>query len=258
MLHDELRALANPERAESSARFFKTGTGDYGAGDEFLGVSVPQLRALARTYWRLPFGDVAKLLASSVHEERLLAALILVQHYERDPDNQGRIYDFYVEHFAGINNWDIVDSSAPQIIGAHLATRQRRALYTWARSKNLWERRIAIVSTLAFIREDQYADTLAIAELLLADEEDLIHKAAGWMLREVGKRSKTALVRFLQANAHRMPRTMLRYAIEKFPEKERKAWLAASKQAAKVGGRVATRSVPPPSTTKLPKYTRTR
>jgi 3-methyladenine DNA glycosylase AlkD len=247
----DLRAHADSERAAKSARYFKSGKGEYGEGDLFLGLTVPHVRAIAKKYWQLPYGDVAKLLASRVHEERFCALEILVFKFTKDPEERARVYTFYCEHLGGVNNWDLVDTSAPYIVGAWLFDKQRKQLYTWARSKNLWERRIAIVSTQTFIRRDQYADTLAIAELLLTDEEDLLHKATGWMLREVGNRNKTALVRFLQANAHHMPRTMLRYAIEKLPEKERKAWLSASKEAAKVGGRIAVRDVPRPSRVKV-------
>jgi 3-methyladenine DNA glycosylase AlkD len=247
----DLRAHANHEKAEQSARYFKTGEGEYGEGDAFIGLTVPQVRAVAKKYWQLPYGDLAALMTSKVHEFRLCALEILVFKFEKDADERARVYAFYCEHLAHVNNWDLVDASAPYIVGAWLLDKQRKQLYTWARSKTVWERRIAIVATHAFIVREQYADTFAICELLLADEHDLMHKACGWMLREVGKRNKTALVRFLHQHAHHMPRTTLRYAIEHFGERERKAWLSASKAAAKVGGRVAAREVPPPSLVKV-------
>jgi 3-methyladenine DNA glycosylase AlkD len=247
----DLRAHADPLKAEHSAQYFKTGPGEYGEGDVFIGLTVPQTRSVAKNYWQLPYGDVERLLASDVHEYRLCALEILRIRFEKDPEERARIYAFYREHLLRINNWDLVDCAARDIVGAYLSDKPRAPLYTLARSKRMWDRRIAIVATHAFILRDQYADTFALCELLLADEHDLMHKACGWMLREVGNRNKTALVRFLTQNAHRLPRTTLRYAIERFTEKERKAWLAASKEAAKRGGRIAARDVPAPSRVKI-------
>ena len=223
----ELKALGSPARAKASAWFFKTGAGQYGHGDVFVGVTVPEQRALAKRYAVLPPAELSKLLGSKLHECRLTALLILVRQYERGDDAaRERIARFYLAQRKAVNNWDLVDSSAPYVRGRHLLSRDRAVLHKLARSRDLWERRIAIVATLAFIREGDFADTLAIAELLLDDRQDLIHKAAGWMLREVGKRGPDAFERFLAEHAARMPRTMLRYAIEKFPEEKRKRYMA--------------------------------
>jgi 3-methyladenine DNA glycosylase AlkD len=223
----ELEALGSPAKAKASAWFFKTGAGQYGHGDVFVGVTVPEQRRLAKRYAGLPLAELRALLASKLHECRLTALFILVRHYERgDEAARERIARFYLANRKAVNNWDLVDSSAPYILGRHLLARDRAILLRLARSRDLWETRIAIVATLAFIREGDFADTLAIAERLLGDPHDLIHKAVGWMLREVGKRGPDALERFLAKHAARMPRTMLRYAIEKFPEKKRKAHMA--------------------------------
>jgi 3-methyladenine DNA glycosylase AlkD len=217
-LRRELRALGTPERAAVSAGYFKTGPGQYGEGDRFIGITIPQLRQLVREHAALPLRDVVKLLASSWHEERLAGVLILVRRYEKgDEDERQAIYDLYLQNTSRINNWDLVDASAPHIVGAHLRDRDRAPLYELARSASLWERRIAIIATQHFIRRGDFRDALAIAKLLLRDEHDLIHKAAGWMLREIGDRDRAAEEQFLEAHAARMPRTMLRYAIEKFP-----------------------------------------
>jgi len=223
----ELNALGSPAKAKASAWFFKTAAGQYGHGDVFVGVTVPELRRLAKIYAALAPAELSKLLGSKLHECRLTALLILVRQYERgDEAARERIARFYLARRKAVNNWDLVDSSAPYILGRHLLTRDRAILSSLARSRDLWERRIAIVATLAFIREGDFADTLAIAERLLDDPHDLIHKATGWMLREVGKKDQAALERFLAAHAARMPRTMLRYAIERFPERKRKAYMA--------------------------------
>lgn len=225
-LRAELKALADPVRAAGVASFFKSKPGQYGEGDRFLGITVPAQRSVARKYPDLSFGDLETLLSSPMHEERLTALLILTRQYERGASAQKKAcFDFYLAHRAGVNNWDLVDTSAPQIIGAQLLDRDRKLLRRLAASANVWERRIAIVSTYAFIRAGELADTFAISELLLDDEHDLIHKAVGWMLREVGKRvSEDELRRFLKKNAARMPRTALRYAIEHFSDAERKAF----------------------------------
>jgi 3-methyladenine DNA glycosylase AlkD len=221
-----LREHADPEDARNLQRFFKTGPGEYGEGDVFIGVRVPALRRLAKEFRALPTGDAAELLRSPVHEERLLALLILVGAYAKGDDMlRGRIFDFYLANTRFINNWDLVDSSAADIIGAHLLDADRCLLDRLARSELLWERRIAIIATFFFIRRGEFADTLRIAALLLHDRHDLIHKAVGWMLREVGKRDQEAEEAFLREHCRAMPRTMLRYATERFPEPLRQAYL---------------------------------
>ncbi|OIO30517.1 DNA alkylation repair protein [Candidatus Nomurabacteria bacterium CG1_02_43_90] len=232
-IKNDLRLVARKGQGETLARFFKTGKGQYGEGDLFLGVRVPQSRIIVKKYRMLSFGEIEKLLNSRFHEERLVAILILVGQYQQgDKEVRAKIFMFYQEHLARINNWDLVDVSAPHIVGTHLfsAPKKMRAsfLSSLAHSQNLWERRIAIVSTLSFIRQGDFISTLTIAKLLVNDPEDLIHKATGWMLREVGKREVATLEYFLQEeNRYRtMPRTMLRYAIEHFPEAKRKKYLS--------------------------------
>ena len=223
-LRKELDALTNQEKAVFLQRFFKTGKGEYGEGDQFLGLTVPESRKIAVKYKDLPFFETGKLLVSKIHEYRLIALLILVNNFKTgDETGQKEIYKFYLDHTKYINNWDLVDLSADKIVGAYLLHRPRKILYTLARSQNLWERRIAMISTYQFIKEKkEYKDTFQIAEILLLDKHDLIQKAVGWMLREVGKRaSKEALVKFLSKNYKQMPRTMLRYSIEHFPQKQR-------------------------------------
>jgi 3-methyladenine DNA glycosylase AlkD len=225
-LRREFQELANPERAASSAWFFRTGPGEYGEGDQFLGLTVPMQRQLAKRYGALPLASVSSLLGSPCHEHRLTALLILVGQYRGgDEATKKAIFDFYVDHRQWVNNWDLVDSSAPYIVGAQLTARSRRVLYQWAGSKSLCDRRIAIVATAAFIKRGDLVDTFALAERLLSDEHDLIHKAAGWMLREAGKQDPEALRLFLNANYPKLPRTLLRYAIERWPEEVRKAAL---------------------------------
>jgi len=228
-----LRAAATPAKAAALQRFFKTGQGQYGEGDRFLGVMVPEQRRLAKEFRDLPLAEVAKLLASPYHEARLTGFLVLTYAFERaDEDGRRDIYAFTLEHRAALNNWDLVDVIVPTIIGGWLLPRrgERRRLRRFAKSDNLWERRIAIVATATFIREGDFVETLAIAEILLDDPHDLIHKATGWMLREVGKRDLATLRAFLAAHAARMPRTMLRYAIERLPDRERKDWLAVERR----------------------------
>jgi 3-methyladenine DNA glycosylase AlkD len=215
-LKRRLRKLADRDRAKHSLRFFKTGPGQYGEGDRFLGLTVPAMRRLVREFRALPLADAEALLASPWHEERLVALLILVAQYRHAP---AEVYRIYLANTARINNWDLVDASAPHVVGAHLETRSRKTLYRLAKSKSLWERRIAIIATQHFIRRNDFEDTLAIAHILLNDEHDLIHKAAGWMLREVGKRDESVLRAFLNEHAPAMPRTMLRYAIERLPDR---------------------------------------
>lgn len=223
----DIKKLARPAQAERNRTFFKLRPGQYGAGDRFLGVTVPQLRTLAREYRDMPLKYVARLLQSPWHEERLLALLILVGQYVRaDARTRHAIHQLYLQNTRSINNWDLVDSSASQIVGAHLETRNRRLLRRLARSRSVWERRIAMIATYHYIRKKDFKDALAVAALLRRDEHDLIHKAVGWMLREIGKRDRRAEERFLRKHAHRMPRTMLRYAIEKFPPPLRRKYMA--------------------------------
>ncbi len=221
-----LRELGDPVVAAQSQRFFKTGKGEYGEGDRFVGIRVPVLRKLAKEYRELPLPAALDVITSSVHEARLLALFILVAKFARgEPSERLAIYRAYLQHTVFINNWDLVDSSAEHIVGAHLFERSRKPLYRLARSKSLWERRIGIMATFHFVKRGDFGDTLQLAEALLADSEDLIHKAVGWMLRETGNRSRETEVAFLDKHYHMMPRTMLRYAIEKFPEPERLAYL---------------------------------
>ncbi len=226
-IQSKLRSLADKNKARILRRFFKAGPGEYGEGDVFLGITVPALRKLAREHDGLHPRDAVKLLASPFHEERLLALLLLVRAFSRGGDSEKKkLYSLYLRHARHINNWDLVDLSAPAIVGGYLAgSSDRTRLYALARSKDLWKRRIAIMATFAFIRRNEYDDALRIAAVLLDDEQDLIHKAVGWMLREVGKRDLRAEERFLLLHYRRMPRTMLRYAIERFPEAKRKKYL---------------------------------
>lgn len=222
----QLQELGDPVAAAVLQRFFKTGPGEYGAGDLFLGLKVPALRRLVREHAELSLPEITKLLRSKFHECRLLALLLLVCAFTRgDEPTRQTIYDLYLAHTAHINNWDLVDASAEHIVGGHLWERSRRPLYRLARSASLWERRIAILGTFHFIKRRDFADTLAIAALLRDDPEDLLHKAVGWMLREVGKRDQAAEEAFLAQHYLAMPRTMLRYAIERFPEPLRLQYL---------------------------------
>ena len=228
-LRREARDLADPAFAAHSRTYFKTGPGQYGEGDAFLGLRVSTLRALVREYRTLEYTDALKLLKSEWHEERLLGVLLLVSGYERGDERQKeRIHREYIKNAKRINNWDLVDSSAPRIVGAHLTPANVGLLVDLAKSRNIWERRIAIIATQHFIRKGEFRPTLTIAELLMDDPEDLIHKAVGWMLREVGNRDRAVLDGFLSKHYSRMPRTMLRYAIERHPEKRRKAYLAGT------------------------------
>ncbi|MEI7750112.1 MAG: DNA alkylation repair protein [Candidatus Moraniibacteriota bacterium] len=250
----QLKSIGTPEKAKVLSGFFKTGKGQYGEGDIFLGVVVPEERKIAKEFRDLPFGEIEKLLASPYHEARLTGLLILTYAFEKADDLKRKvIYDFLLDHRVAMNNWDLVDVIAPKIIGEYLlhthpsvpkpgqlpsergaGKREKRfdsirygreILHRFSKSENLWERRIAIVSTFAFIREGEFEDTLAICETLLDDKHDLIRKATGWMLREVGKRDEKTLRSFLDMHASRMPRTMLRYAIERLPEGDRKTYL---------------------------------
>ena len=221
-----IKRLANPARAKLLQGFFKTGPGEYAEGDVFLGLTVPQTRTIAKDCRELSLEDLAVLLESKYHEERLLALIVLVNQFERADDaGQKAIYDFYLEHRARINNWDLVDVSAPRIVGGYLLTRPRTMLHKLAKSKSLWDRRIAIVATWWLIRGGDFEDCLRLCETLINDKHDLIHKACGWMLREVGKKDVTTLKRFLAIYKDKLPRTALRYAIERFEPGERRAYL---------------------------------
>jgi len=212
----------NPVQAEALQRFFKTDKGEYGEGDVFYGIKVPVQRKIAVAFKNLSFDDLTILLKSKIHEERLIAALILVEQFAKADDKKQKIiFDFYIKNRKGINNWDLVDLSAPKIIGAYLLDKDKALLYKFARSNDLWEKRISILSTFTFIRYGLFNDSLEIAKTLLHDKHDLIHKAVGWMLREIGNRDIITEEEFLQEHYKTMPRTMLRYAIEKFPEKKR-------------------------------------
>ncbi len=225
-LEQALVELADADRAVQMGRYFKTGPGEYGEGDRFFGIRVPQLRKLAKQYTDLPLDDIIRLLHSTYHEQRMTALLILTYQFPKQ-SKRGRaeIFRSYLDNTRWINHWDLVDVTAPHILGAYLWERSRKPLYTLAASESLWERRMAVVATLYFIRCGQFKDTLDIVDLLIEDSQDLIHKATGWMLREVGKQNQDVLERYLLARYSRMPRTMLRYAIEKLPESRRQAYL---------------------------------
>jgi len=225
-IRTKLKKLGSKERAQASQRYFKTGPGEYGEGDVFLGIKVPDLRKLAKAYQDTPLSEVRQLLKSAVHEERLFALFVLVQAYARGNESiKERIYKLYLKHTRFVNNWDLVDTSAGHIVGHFLVNRSKEPLYALAQSPLLWERRIAIMSTSYFLKHHEFAETLKISKMLLSDAEDLIHKAVGWMLREVGKRDLQTEEDFLKRYYKKMPRTMLRYAIEKFPEPKRQRYL---------------------------------
>ena len=227
-IRKELKSMADHDKAATLQRFFKTGPSHYGEGDTFIGVMVPKSRQIAKKFNQLPLGEIRILLYSRIHEERLVALLILAWRYIRSSSSMEReeIAKFYLEHIQQVNNWDLVDLSAPNILGAHLADRddRRPLLYRLAGSENVWERRIAILATLHFIRKGDFSETLKIAGMLLHDRHDLIHKAVGWMLREVGKRDAAAEVAFLEKYCNVMPRTMLRYAIERLSESKKRRY----------------------------------
>ncbi|NOZ53377.1 MAG: DNA alkylation repair protein [Gammaproteobacteria bacterium] len=221
-----LESLANSEIAEHSQRFFKTGKGEYGYGDKFLGIRVPTLRKTAKLYSELSVVETKKLLKSEYHEVRLFSLLILVDQYSRaSEDKKEIIYNLYLKHTKYINNWDLVDSSAHYIVGAWLAEKNRSILYELVNSKRLWERRIAMISTFYFIKKGEFNDTLKLSKTLINDPEDLIHKAVGWMLREIGNRDQKIEEKYLEQHYKQMPRTMLRYSIEKFSKKRRQEYL---------------------------------
>jgi 3-methyladenine DNA glycosylase AlkD len=224
----EFQKLKNPDKAKLLGRFFKCGSGEYGAGDRFLGIVVSEQRKIAKKYFQIiETGELEKLLKNEFHEVRLTALLMLVEKFSRgDEKIKNQIYRVYLKNTKHINNWDLVDLSAPRIIGGYLLNKDRKILYQLARSENLWERRIAVLATFMFIRECDFTDILKIAEILLNDKHDLIHKSVGWMLREVGKKNLETEEKFLQKHYKTMPRTMLRYAIEKFSERKRKKYLS--------------------------------
>jgi len=225
-LRSKIKTLADKEVAETMQWFFKTGKGDYGEGDIFVGLKVPLQRKLAREFKDLSLAEIGELLNSSIHEERLISLIILIDKYQKT-DEKGKklIFNFYMKQRKGINNWDLVDISAPKILGRYLLEKDKGILFKFAVSKNLWERRIAIISTQEFIKNNNFKTTLQIASMLIKDEHDLIHKAVGWMLREIGKKDIALEEKFLRVHYKEMPRTMLRYAIEKFPETKRKKYL---------------------------------
>jgi 3-methyladenine DNA glycosylase AlkD len=221
-IRHDLSKVGSAEKAGILARFFKTGKGEYGEGDIFLGVTVPEQRKIAKKYYDATLSDLHRLLASRTHEHRLVSLLVLIEKYKKADDTGRKEYaDFYLAHLSQVNNWDLVDLSAGHILGEHLLDKDRTVLFKLAESRNLWERRIAIISTFAFIKKNEFEDTLKIAQLLLRDSHDLIHKAVGWMLREVGKRNPAVEESFLKRYHKEMPRTMLRYAIERFDHKKR-------------------------------------
>jgi len=225
-LQQQLRALGNIEYAKQLQRYFKTAPGEYGEGDVFIGIRVPALRSFASAHKDIPLTEAFELLRSKTHEDRMVALMILVRRMtSKDEEVRRTIYEAYLKSTAFINNWDLVDSSAEYIVGAWLRTRSRAPLKRLARSPSIWERRIAMLATAAYIKEGDFVDAFAIAELLIGDTHDLIQKAVGWMLREVGNRDGQAERAFLLKHYRSMPRTALRYAVEKFPEPERRRWL---------------------------------
>lgn len=227
-LKKELKAEADLEKAKILQRFFKTGPGQYGEGDVFLGVTAPEIMKIAEKYHNLGLADVIKLLHSKIHEERVATLRIMIDKFQKGKEKE-KIYKTYLKNSKYVNNWDLVDMSADKIAGDYLFNRPKGILYKLARSKNLWQRRIAIMATFNFIKKNEFEETFKIIEILLNDDHDLIHKAVGWMLREIGKRNLKAEEDFLNKHCKKMPRTALRYAIEKFPEKKRKRYLLAGK-----------------------------
>jgi len=225
-LKADMRKLASPEKARVLSRFFKTGKGECGEGDAFLGIMVPAQRSIAKKYADLSMNDLRKLISGRMHEERLVCLFILINRYKKtDSSGKREVVDFYLRNMRYINNWDLVDLSSGPILGDHLVDGDRSILYELAKSDDLWKRRIAVMSTFAFIRQNDFGDTLRIAEMLLNDRHDLIHKAVGWMLREIGKRDQSKEEAFLKKHHKKMPRTMLRYAIERFEEDKRRYYL---------------------------------
>ena len=227
-LKKDILRKGSREKAKISAWFFKTGKGEYGEDDVFIGLTMPEMREVAKEYRETSLTDLNKLIKSKEHEFRLVALIILVSKYEKgDKKIKKEVFDFFIKNIKYVNNWDLVDGFAPYIPGPYLLDKKRDILYKLAKSKSLWDRRIAIVSTLHFIRNNDFKDTVKISEILLGDKEDLIHKASGWMLREMGKKDVKVLEKFLDKHCKSMPRTMLRYSIEKFDDKKRKHYLNA-------------------------------
>jgi 3-methyladenine DNA glycosylase AlkD len=225
-LKRELSLYSDFEKANILQRFFKTGFGQYGEGDIFLGIVVPNTRIVAKKFSDLPLAEIKKALYSRIHEERLCALLILVEKFNKgDNKIKKEVFDFYIKNAKQANNWDLVDLSSPKIVGEYLLNKDKKILYKFAKSENLWEKRISVISTYMFIKNKKYKDSFKIAEILMNDKHDLIHKAVGWMLREIGKRDLAEEEKFLKNHYKKMPRTMLRYAIEKFPEEKRMKYL---------------------------------
>ena len=223
---EELQSVGTPEKAAHLQKFFKTGPGQYGEGDVFIGVVVPHTRSIAKANIGMPMPEISILLKSEYHEARLCALLILTEQFKKATESERKeIFDFYLKNASCVNNWDLVDLSCPTVVGVYLLDKDRKILYELAESKCLWEQRIAVVSTYAFIRENDFYDTLELSKKLLTHKHDLIHKAVGWMLREAGKRNRKTLTDFLDEYATRLPRTSLRYAIEHYPEQERQYFL---------------------------------
>ncbi len=222
----QLKSFANLERKKTNQRFFKTGPGQYSEHEQFIGVRVPQIRLIAKQYFKqIDFSEIDQLIINPIHEVRFCALIILMNQYQEN--NQETVFNYYLDNISSVNNWDLVDTSVPAIIGDYLVNHSEKTtlLFKWADSDDLWERRIAIVATFAFIRQNQFKLTLAISQILLKDQEDLIHKAVGWMLREVYKKDLNICMTFLRENYAQLPRTTLRYAIERMPEIDRKAYL---------------------------------
>lgn len=230
LLIKELEYFGSFERAKHSLRFFKTGPGQYGEGDLFYGATVPEIRSIARKYKNITLNDVQELLHNKYHECRLVALMILVEKYEKSKTDTEKkaIYEIYLKNTKYINNWDLIDLSAHKIVGAYLYDKDRKRLYELAKSKDLWKKRISVISTFYFIYRKDFNDSLKISEILLEDKHDLIHKAVGWMLREVGKRNQNVEEKFLKQHYKTMPRTMLRYAIEKFDDKKKRFYMNKS------------------------------
>jgi len=223
-----IKEESNKQQAKSLKWFFKTGVGEYGEGDVFAGIKMPGQRKIAKEFENLDYDNIKELVGSKIHEERMIGFLILQGRYEKGNEKEKeKVFKFYIRNRKRINNWDLVDISAPKIVGEHLLNRDKKLLYQFAHSKNLWERRIAILSTFTFIRAEKFEPTFKISDILFDDDHDLIHKAVGWMLREIGKRDLNAEEKFLKPRYKKIPRTMLRYAIEKFPEVKRKKYLSS-------------------------------
>ncbi len=223
----ELEKISDPDHAQKLQGFFKTSPGEYGEGDIFLGIRVPDQRKIAKKFRDMPLSDVLDLLQSKIHEHRLTALFILTDQFKKSDENmRQKIVDLYLKNTAHINNWDLVDSSAHKILGEWLVDKDRGLLYILAESDNLWERRISIISTFAFISREDLVDALALVKVLINDEHDLIHKATGWALREIGKKDESMLEEFLLEHYENMPRTMLRYSIERLPEERRRFFLS--------------------------------